>query len=132
MAEEQVRKGSGLGLGLLLVAGALYGLFLAANARDPAMELHGFIFMAAATLGIFALIRRATDTRLPSGDDTRYEDGPIRAGVIASTFWGIVGFLVGLVIACQLVWPELNLGLPWTSFGRLRPLPSSSPSAATC
>jgi cytochrome c oxidase cbb3-type subunit 1 len=30
--------------------------------------------------------------------------------------------LVGCVIAAQLVWPELNLGLPWTSFGRLRPL----------
>jgi cytochrome c oxidase cbb3-type subunit 1 len=36
--------------------------------------------------------------------------------------WGVVGMLVGCVIAAQLVWPELNLGLPWTSFGRLRPL----------
>jgi cytochrome c oxidase cbb3-type subunit 1 len=36
--------------------------------------------------------------------------------------WGVVGMLVGVVIAAQLVWPELNLGLPWTSFGRLRPL----------
>jgi cytochrome c oxidase cbb3-type subunit 1 len=36
--------------------------------------------------------------------------------------WGVVGMLVGVIIAAQLVWPELNLGLPWTSFGRLRPL----------
>jgi cytochrome c oxidase cbb3-type subunit 1 len=36
--------------------------------------------------------------------------------------WGIVGMLVGVIIAAQLAWPELNLGLPWTSFGRLRPL----------
>jgi cytochrome c oxidase cbb3-type subunit 1 len=36
--------------------------------------------------------------------------------------WGVVGMLVGVIIASQLVWPELNLGLPWTSFGRLRPL----------
>jgi cytochrome c oxidase cbb3-type subunit 1 len=36
--------------------------------------------------------------------------------------WGVVGMLMGVVIAAQLVWPELNLGLPWTSFGRLRPL----------
>jgi len=34
----------------------------------------------------------------------------------------VVGMLMGVVIAAQLVWPELNLGLPWTSFGRLRPL----------
>jgi cytochrome c oxidase cbb3-type subunit 1 len=36
--------------------------------------------------------------------------------------WGVVGMLVGVIIASQLVWPELNLGLQWTSFGRLRPL----------
>jgi cytochrome c oxidase cbb3-type subunit 1 len=36
--------------------------------------------------------------------------------------WGVVGMLVGVIIAAQLVWPELYLGLPWTSFGRLRPL----------
>jgi cytochrome c oxidase cbb3-type subunit 1 len=36
--------------------------------------------------------------------------------------WGVVGMLVGVIIAAQLVWPELNLGLPWTTFGRLRPL----------
>ena len=29
---------------------------------------------------------------------------------------------LGVFIASQLVWPQLNLDLPWTSFGRLRPL----------
>ncbi|GAB2791580.1 cytochrome-c oxidase, cbb3-type subunit I [Halomonas shantousis] len=36
--------------------------------------------------------------------------------------WGIVGMGLGVFIAAQLIWPELNFGLPWTSFGRLRPL----------
>ncbi|PZP76851.1 MAG: cytochrome-c oxidase, cbb3-type subunit I, partial [Ectopseudomonas oleovorans] len=36
--------------------------------------------------------------------------------------WGIVGMGLGVFIAAQLAWPELNLNLPWTSFGRLRPL----------
>tara|TARA_B100000678_G_scaffold190969_2_gene159654 strand:+ start:3932 stop:5299 length:1368 start_codon:yes stop_codon:yes gene_type:complete len=36
--------------------------------------------------------------------------------------WGIVGMAMGVFIASQLVWPELNFGLPWTTFGRLRPL----------
>jgi cytochrome c oxidase cbb3-type subunit 1 len=36
--------------------------------------------------------------------------------------WGIVGMLVGVFIAAQLVWPQLSLDLPWLSFGRLRPL----------
>ena len=36
--------------------------------------------------------------------------------------WGIVGMTVGVWIAAQLAWPELNFGIPWLSYGRLRPL----------
>ncbi|WP_275286464.1 cytochrome-c oxidase, cbb3-type subunit I [Halomonas elongata] len=46
----------------------------------------------------------------------------VRQFAIMTVVWGIVGMSCGLVIASQLVWPQLNLGLPWTSFGRLRPL----------
>ncbi|MDP1659845.1 MAG: cytochrome-c oxidase, cbb3-type subunit I [Methylotenera sp.] len=53
---------------------------------------------------------------------TTYSDGVIRQFSIMAVVWGVVGMLVGVIIAAQLVWPELNLGLPWTSFGRLRPL----------
>ncbi|WP_322096029.1 cytochrome-c oxidase, cbb3-type subunit I [Pelagibius litoralis] len=55
-----------------------------------------------------------------------YNDAVIRAGCIASLFWGIVGFLAGLVIALQLAFPVLNLDLPWTTFGRLRPVHTSA------
>ncbi len=51
-----------------------------------------------------------------------YNDGVIRQFSIMAVVWGVVGMLVGVIIAAQLIWPELNLGLPWTSFGRLRPL----------
>ncbi|MGZ8982630.1 MAG: cytochrome-c oxidase, cbb3-type subunit I [Methylotenera sp.] len=53
---------------------------------------------------------------------TKYNDTVIRQFSIMACVWGVVGMLVGVIIAAQLVWPELNLGLPWTSFGRLRPL----------
>ncbi|WP_192035266.1 cytochrome-c oxidase, cbb3-type subunit I [Halomonas sp. YLGW01] len=46
----------------------------------------------------------------------------VRQFAIMTVVWGIVGMSLGVIIAAQLVWPELNLGLPWTSFGRLRPL----------
>ena len=39
-----------------------------------------------------------------------------------SVVWGIVGMLVGVIIAAQLAWPALNFNIPWLSFGRLRPL----------
>jgi len=57
-----------------------------------------------------------------SKQSTTYSDTVIRQFSIMACVWGVVGMLVGVIIAAQLVWPELNLGLPWTSFGRLRPL----------
>jgi cytochrome c oxidase cbb3-type subunit 1 len=41
---------------------------------------------------------------------------------VMTVIWGIVGMLVGVIIAAQLAWPELNMGVPWLSYGRLRPL----------
>lgn len=51
-----------------------------------------------------------------------YNDAVVRKFVLATVLWGVVGMLVGLVIALQLAAPEFNLGLSWTTFGRLRPL----------
>ncbi|MFZ1415077.1 MAG: cytochrome-c oxidase, cbb3-type subunit I [Defluviicoccus sp.] len=55
-----------------------------------------------------------------------YEDGCVRKFTIATVFWGVVGFLVGVIIALQLAFPVLNLDLPWTTFGRLRPVHTSA------
>jgi cytochrome c oxidase cbb3-type subunit I len=41
---------------------------------------------------------------------------------VMTVVWGIVGMLVGLIIAAQLYWPALNLDIPWLTYGRLRPL----------
>ncbi|WNW10961.1 cytochrome-c oxidase, cbb3-type subunit I [Pseudomonas sp. DTU_2021_1001937_2_SI_NGA_ILE_001] len=46
----------------------------------------------------------------------------VRQFAVMTVVWGIVGMFVGVFIAAQLVWPELNFGLEWTTFGRLRPL----------
>lgn len=51
-----------------------------------------------------------------------YNDYSIRNFAFMAIVWGIVGMLVGVVLSSQLIWPELNFDLPWTSFGRLRPL----------
>ncbi|MCL9998086.1 MAG: cytochrome-c oxidase, cbb3-type subunit I [Erythrobacter sp.] len=62
--------------------------------------------------------------RMPPGAG-RYDDDVIRWGVIATMFWGIAGLLVGVVIAAQLAFPQLNLE-PYLNFGRLRPLHTSA------
>ena len=46
----------------------------------------------------------------------------VRQFSVMTVVWGIVGMLVGVIIAAQMAWPELNFGIPWLSFGRLRPL----------
>ncbi len=51
-----------------------------------------------------------------------YNDVVVRQFAVMTVVWGIVGMTVGVLIAAQLLWPELNFGLPWFSFGRLRPL----------
>ncbi len=55
-----------------------------------------------------------------------YNMAPVQFAVAAAVFWGIAGFTVGLIIACQLAWPALNFDLPWINFGRLRPLHTSA------
>ena len=51
-----------------------------------------------------------------------YNDKVVRQFTVMTVVWGIVGMLVGVLIAAQLYWPALNFDLPWLSYGRLRPL----------
>ncbi|GAA6140774.1 cytochrome-c oxidase, cbb3-type subunit I [Hydrogenophaga sp. 5NK40-0174] len=51
-----------------------------------------------------------------------YNDSVVRWFAIASVVYGVVGMLVGVIIAAQLTWPELNMGIEWITYGRLRPL----------
>ncbi|UYM17059.1 cytochrome-c oxidase, cbb3-type subunit I [Endozoicomonas euniceicola] len=58
----------------------------------------------------------------PAYNDSPYNYKVVRQFAIMAVVWAIVGMAVGLFIATQMVFPELNFNLPWTSFGRLRPL----------
>jgi cytochrome c oxidase cbb3-type subunit I/II len=51
-----------------------------------------------------------------------YDNKIVKQFAIATAMWGLVGMLVGLTIALQMVWPFLNFDIPQTTFGRLRPL----------
>ncbi len=99
---------------------------MAANfGHDWAYTVHALIIMLIA-FGMFVYqLRNIGEPRGPvvtSG----YHDDVVRLGVIATAFWGIVGFLVGVYIAFQLAFPVLNWDLPFTTFGRLRPLHTSA------
>ena len=51
-----------------------------------------------------------------------YTDAVVRGFALVAVLYGIVGMLVGVIVASQLAWPELINGIPWLTYGRLRPL----------
>jgi len=51
-----------------------------------------------------------------------YNYSVVRGFAVMTVVWGVVGMLVGVVIAAQLAWPEFLGGISWLSYGRLRPL----------
>jgi cytochrome c oxidase cbb3-type subunit I/II len=51
-----------------------------------------------------------------------YDNAVVRQFAVATAFWAIIAFLVGLVVALKLVFPGLLSGIPYLSYGRLRPL----------
>lgn len=44
-----------------------------------------------------------------------YDDYAVRNFAVMAVVWGVIGMLIGVIVASQLAFPELNLGLPWTS-----------------
>ncbi len=104
---------------------AILATYVAFATPDPAMQIHATLFIVAS---VIALIGMADGAGKPSRQDTQsqYMDGPVKVATIATVFWGVVGFLVGVVIAWQLAFPVLNFDLPWTNFGRLRPVHTSA------
>ncbi|MFI3246118.1 MAG: cytochrome-c oxidase, cbb3-type subunit I [Ferrimonas sp.] len=53
---------------------------------------------------------------------TPYNYTVVRQFAIMTVFWGIVGMSIGVLLAAQLIWPELNFNTPWLTYSRLRPL----------
>ena len=90
----------------MIIAAVCFGMMCMSAARfDPTTKLNSFF-------------------KLPD-TPSRYDDDPVRWGVIATMFWGLAGLAAGLFIALQLAWPQLNFE-PYLNFGRVRPLHTSA------
>lgn len=109
-------------LGLL----ALGALILSVKTEDALFAVHMQVVVAAIVITAIVLMKSVNFGAPRNAPEEKYNDGVIRAGVFATVFWGLAGFLVGVVIAFQLAYPVLNFDLPWTNFGRLRPLHTSA------
>ncbi len=102
-------------------------LTVSVKTADHLMSIQAATFMVGFGLAILWMVRRYAEG-IPAEDNAPYDNDIVKAGVIASMFWGIAGLLVGLIIALQLAFPNIFYfsELPWTNFGRLRPLHTSA------
>jgi cytochrome c oxidase cbb3-type subunit 1 len=109
-------------LGIVIVVAAIAANF----GRDLAYQVQALIIMAAAGVAFIVTLRN-TDEPVAE-PELGYMDDVVRAGVIATAFWGVVGFLAGTFIAFQLAFPDLNFAWAegYANFGRLRPLHTSA------
>jgi cytochrome c oxidase cbb3-type subunit 1 len=110
-----------VGLGLF----AFIALLGAGFAADQPFAQHMWVLFFILVGATFVLIRRAQFAPAQAPDPDAYMDGPIRYGSIATIFWGVIGLTVGVVVALQLAFPDLNIE-PWFNFGRMRPLHTSA------
>ena len=109
--------------------GAFLALLGAAFAKDNLFEAHMWVLFFVLLCCTAVLLRRmsfrAPVTTTDQGASSGYMDEVVKYGAIATLFWGLAGFLVGVVIAAQLAFPDLNIQ-PYLNFGRLRPLHTSA------
>jgi cytochrome c oxidase cbb3-type subunit 1 len=111
--------------------GAFLALLAAAFAKDSFFAQHMAILTAVLAIATIVMLRkfqfssRAHIEKIEETARSIYMDDVIRYGVLATSFWGVVGLLVGVVAASQLAWPELNIQ-PYLNFGRVRPLHTSA------
>ena len=110
---------------LTLAAGAFVAFLGAAFAQDDLFQAHMWVLFFVLLGSAIVMLRRVSFAPQPAADTGFYFDEVVKYGVIATMVWGVVGFLVGVVVALQLAYPDLNIE-PWFNFGRMRPLHTSA------
>ena len=117
-----------VGLWLLVM---VLSVVMIATAADQGMAAHATIIGIIAFVMVWVTAARFDPLgkaqgffKMPEGP-SRYDDDPIRWGVLATMFWALVGLLAGVFIASQLAFPQLNIE-PYFNFGRVRPLHTSA------
>ena len=127
--QKSMTLGEG-GLALFFTVLAFLSIFIASRAYTAGYAFHMYLFCAASVVSVFAIINRFYErpAELPPltiDGKPNYNMGPVKFATAAAVIWGIAAFSVGLWIALELSFPQLNFD-QWMNFGRMRPLHTSA------
>ncbi len=105
----------------ILIPLLVVGLVMAAFGRADPFGVHGWIVLLL-TGALTLIVMRHYDDPEPDPERlSRYYDDPIKVGIALTMIWAVFGMFVGVWVASELAWPQLNFETAWLSFGRMRP-----------
>src|SRR5664279_1870782 len=111
---------------IILLCLCLAGTVLGIAGRDDPLGGHGALIALAALAGIFGIIRVYYEPEPDQRRLERYYDDPTKVGIILAMTWAVFGLFIGDWVAWLLVKPDLTFDAGWSSFGRLRPVHTTS------
>ncbi|MBX9648003.1 MAG: cytochrome-c oxidase, cbb3-type subunit I [Xanthobacteraceae bacterium] len=125
MIRQLTKKERRLALLMLIFLGFI-GAAMGILGRDDPLGIHGVLVFVAAILMVFFLGSEYYAPE-PSNDRlARYYDDPSKVGIVMSMIWVVFGLAVGDWVAWLLVDPDLTFDAAWSSFGRIRPVHTTS------
>ena len=111
---------------VILIVLAVLGLLMAVAGRNDPLGGQGAVVLALTIAAIFAVISRYYDPEPSDERFNHYYDDPTKAGIVLAMGWVAFGLFVGDWVAWLLVNPNLTFDAGWSSFGRIRPVHTTS------
>ncbi|HMF23896.1 MAG TPA: cytochrome-c oxidase, cbb3-type subunit I [Pseudolabrys sp.] len=111
---------------VILIVVAVLGLLMAVAGRNDPLGGQGAVVLVLTIATIFVVISRYYDPEPSEERFNHYYDDPTKAGIVLAMGWVAFGLFVGDWVAWLLVNPNLTFDAGWSSFGRIRPVHTTS------
>ena len=111
---------------VILIVLAVVGLLMAVAGRNDPLGGQGAVVLALTIGAIFAVISQYYEPEPSDERFNQYYDDPTKAGIVLAMGWVAFGLFVGDWVAWLLVNPNLTFDAGWSSFGRIRPVHTTS------
>lgn len=114
-------------LALFILFGlAALGLAMAWAGQDDPIGVHGWVILAAAIGGVFWVLSGYFEPEPAADRGDSYYDDPIKVGIVLAMAWAVFAFFIGDWVAWLLAYPDLTFDAAWSSWGRIRPVHTTS------